>query len=129
MNKYLSKEIPNDNSKYVYHPLHQEIERGLLLGAPFYSNQFENIKHIANSLPVGYKLIVKEHPNSKTRGWRSVTEMKKIMNLPNVILIHPLANSDQIVDRSELVISIKGSSGIEAALRNKPSIVVGKVGI
>ena len=129
MNKYLSKEIPNDNSKYVYHPLHQEIERGLLLGAPFYSNQFENIKHIASSLPVGYKLIVKEHPNSKTRGWRSVTEMKKIMNLPNVIFLHPLANSNQIVDRSELVISIRGSSGIEAALRNKPSIVFGKVGM
>ena len=47
-----------------------------------------------------------------------LVEMKKIMNLPNVILLHPLANSDQIVDRSELVISIKGSSGIEAALRN-----------
>ena len=40
-----------------------------------------------------------------------------------------MANSDQIVDRSELVISIKGSSGIEAALRNKPSIVFGKVGM
>ena len=128
MNKNLKNKVQT-KLPFIYYPLHQEIERGLLLGAPFYSNQFENIKHIASSLPVGYKLIVKEHPNSKTRGWRSVTEMKKIMNLPNVIFLHPLANSNQIVDRSELVISIRGSSGIEAALRNKPSIVFGKVGM
>ena len=129
MNKNLQNEIPNDNSHYVYYPLHQEIERILLIGAPFFINQFQNIKHIASSLPVGYKLVVKDHPVMDVRGWRSVDEMKQIMKLPNVILLHPMADSGKIIDRSKLVISIRGSTSIEAAFRKKPSIIFDKVGM
>ena len=63
------------------------------------------------------------------RGWRSVDEMKQIMKLPNVILLHPMADSGKIIDRSKLVISIRGSTSIEAAFRKKPSIIFDKVGM
>ena len=55
--------------------------------------------------------------------------MKKIMSFPNVVLLHPSINSDEIIDNSKLVISIRGSSPIEAALRKKPSITFGKIGM
>ena len=129
MNKNLQKEIPNEKFHYVYYPLHQEMERILLIGAPFYINQLQNIKHIASSLPAGYKLIVKDHPVMDVRGWRSVDEMKQIMSLPNVTLLHPMADSDKIVDQCKLVISIRGSTSIEAAFRKKPSIIFDKVGM
>jgi len=129
MNKNLQTKIPNDNSHYVYYPLHQEMERILLIGAPFFINQLQNIKHIASSLPVGYKLIVKDHTVMNVRGWRSVNEMKQIMSLPNVILLHPMADSSKIIDQSNLVISIRGSTSIEAAFRKKPSIIFDKVGM
>ena len=128
MEKNLDKNIEND-SPFVYFPLHQEQERILLLGAPFYVNQFEVIQDIAKSLPMGYKLYVKDHSMMNIRGWRSVSEMKKIMNLFNVKLLHYSADSEEIIKKSSLVISIKGSSAIQAAFHNKPSIVFENVGL
>jgi hypothetical protein len=63
------------------------------------------------------------------RGWRSVNEMKKIMDLRNVVLLHPFTNSSEIIKKSKLVISIAGSSSIEAAFYNKPSISFEDVGM
>ena len=127
MEKKLEKEI--DNSNFIYFPLHQEMERVLLIGAPFYTNQVEIVKNIANSLPLGYKLFVKEHPTRKARGWRSVDDMKKMMELHNVILFHPSVNSNEIIKKSKLVISITGTASIEAATFGKPSISLEKVGL
>ena len=128
MENNLKKHIDN-NQKFVYFPLHQEQESTLLAFEPFYTNQLEIIKNIANSLPVGYKLYVKEHPQMINRGWRSVKDMKEIMELPNVRLFHPTVNSKELIKKSKLVISIKGSSVIEAAFYNKPAISFSKVGM
>ncbi len=117
----LKNEI-DQKTNFVYFPLHQEIERILLLGAPFFMNQLEVIRNIANALPIDYKLCVKDHMVMNIRGWRSIDEMKKIMNLPNVILLHPSTNSIELMKKSKLVISIAGSSSLEAAFYNKPSI-------
>ena len=63
------------------------------------------------------------------RGWRSINEMKKIMSLPNVMLFHPSVDSSELIKKSKLVISIAGSSSIEAAFYNKPSISFENVGM
>jgi capsule polysaccharide modification protein KpsS len=127
MEKNLSKNIEND-SPFIYFPLHQEQERILLLGAPFYTNQFDVIQNIAKALPVGYNLYIKEHFMMNVRGWRSVSEMKKIMSLYNVKLLHHTVNSEELIKKSSLVISIKGTTAIEAAIHNKPSIIFENVG-
>ena len=105
------------------------MERILLIGAPFFINQFEVIRNIANSLPVGYRLYVKDHVVMNYRGWRSINEMKKIMSLPNVMLFHPSVDSSELIKKSKLVISIAGSSSIEAAFYNKQSISLENVGM
>ena len=79
MNRNLKRKI-DERCNFVYFPLHQEMERILLIGAPFFMNQFEVIKNIASSLPIGYKLCVKDHLVMDVRGWRSVNEMKKIIS-------------------------------------------------
>jgi len=128
MSENLSVDI-NDDLPFVYFPLHQEIERILLIGAPFYTNQLEQIKSVAQSLPIGYKLYVKDHPSMRIRGWRGVSEMKKIMKLQNIKLMHPLVNSDEIIKKSDLVVSIRGTSAVDAAFHGKPSIIFGNVGM
>ena len=40
---------------FVYFPLHMEIERTTLIGAPYYINQIEIIKSVAKSLPINFK--------------------------------------------------------------------------
>jgi hypothetical protein len=90
--------------------------------AQFYSNQFTVISNIARSLPVGYKLFVKEHPGMKIVGWREKNYYKKIMELPNVILIHPSVSSEEIIKKCSLVITVGGTTGQEAPFYNKPAI-------
>ena len=128
MNKNLDKEF-NEDVPFIYFPLHQEQESMLLIGAPFYLNQIDIIKNVAKSLPVGYKLVVKDHSVMNTRGWRSISECKEIMNLPNVILVNPYSDGEKLLKKCSLVITIKGSTSIEAAFHMKPSILFRKTGL
>ena len=122
VDKHLTRELA-DNDKFIFFPLHLEMEYALLILAPFYTNQIEVIKNIVKSLPIGYKLYVKENPLMHVRGWRSISDYKKIMNLPNVVLLHPTVNPKEIVKRSSLVISISGTTSFDAGFYGKPSIV------
>jgi len=94
------------------------------MGAPFYTDQIAVITNIAKSLPIGYKLLVKEHPVMETQGWRPISFYKQIMDLPNVQLIHPSVSSEEIIKKSSLVITIRGTTSLEATFFGKPSIVL-----
>ena len=78
--KNFGKKI-NEDSRFIYFPLHVEPERQTLIVAPFYTNQIELITNIVKSLPVGYKLFVKEHSGQKISGWREISYYKNYANL------------------------------------------------
>tara|TARA_B110000495_G_scaffold8202_1_gene6021 strand:+ start:59 stop:1564 length:1506 start_codon:yes stop_codon:yes gene_type:complete len=127
IDKNLEYEI-HPNEKFILFTLHQEPERVLLIGAPFYTNQLEIIRHIAKSLPIGFKLYVKEHFSQELRGWRKISYYKEILEIPNVRLYHPVLNIKELIEKSSLVISISGTSGLEAAFFQKPSVVMADLG-
>jgi len=91
--------------------------------SPFYTNQIEIITAIARSLPVGYKLYVKEHYDMIIHKWRKISYYEALLALPNVKLIHPSVNPKEILKKSSLVISITGTTAFEALFYKKPSIV------
>lgn len=125
---FIDKNLTNNpylDSPFVYFPLSVVIERHVLIGAPFFTNQVELIRNIVRSLPVGYRLLVKEHPVQKSREWRPINEYKQILEIPNVTLIHPTFLDHDLYKKSSLVISIAGSSGFEAALFEKPTLIFG----
>ena len=111
-------------SPFVYYPLHSEPERAISIAAPYYTNQIEVITNIAKSLPVEYFLLVKEHPSMILKGGskRKISFYKEIMKLPNVKLLNPQINRDEILKKCSLVITINGTAGLEAAFFNKPAI-------
>jgi hypothetical protein len=121
INKNLRTEIKN-SEPFVYLPLHTEIERSLLIAAPYYTNQIEAIKWIAKSLPINFKLYVKEHPAQVARAWRSISEYKQIMDIPNVVLLHPKFSNEEIYKNCSLLVTIAGTAGFEAACYGKPVI-------
>ena len=127
IDKYLEYEI-YDNEQFVLFTLHQEPERTLLIAAPFYTNQLEVIRHIAKSLPPGYKLYVKEHFSQLLREWREISYYKEIIEIPNVRLYHPSANIEPLIQKSSLVISIGGTTSFEAVFYQKPSIIMADLG-
>jgi len=108
---------------FVYFPMHVEPERTLSLSSPFYSNQLEIIKSVARSLPVDYKLFLKEHYGMKTKLWRKISYYKKLLELPNAILIHPSVNPEKLLKNCSLVVTITGTSALDAAFYKKPSII------
>jgi len=126
LDKFSIKTI--NSTKNVYFPLHVEPERSLLLVAPYYTNQIQVIKNIAKSLPIDYTLYVKEHRAMGNFGWRKISYYQKIMDLPNVKLIHPNVDSEYVQQKCSLTITIGGASGLEAAFYDKPTIVFANVG-
>ena len=121
INNKLKKHVQSDR-KFAYFPLHVEPERALLIDAPYFVNQIEVIKNVAKSLPVDCALYVKEHPIMKKLNWRRTSFYKQIMDLPNVVLIHPDVDSQELIKNCSIVITITGTGGLQAAFFKKPSI-------
>jgi hypothetical protein len=123
INRNFVKNI-DDHKQFIFFPLHQVPERSLLITAPFYTNQLEVITNIVKSLPIGYKLLIKEHPGMMNREWRPISYYKKIMNMPNVVLIHPSTKPESLYKKCSLVIAISSTASFEAAFYQKPSILL-----
>ena len=123
LDNYAKKTL--ENEKFIYFPLQSEPEASILTNTPFYSNQINLIEVIAKSIPINYVLYVKEHPFQKHKLWRSIDDYKKIKNIPNVRFLHPSINAQEILEKTQAVISISGATGFEALFYHKPIIMFG----
>lgn len=113
------------STPYVFFPLHLEPELSLLWLARFDADQIAVVRRVAQSLPVGMKLVVKEHPQMVAlRPRRFYRELKKI---PNVVLVRPEISSFSLIARAALVATITGTAGWEATLFGKPVITFGNI--
>ena len=103
------------------------MERTLLIDSPYYTNQLEVIRHISKSIPVNFQIYVKESPAQISREWRPISFYKEIMKIPNVKLLSMSTPNDVLLQNCSLVITIRGSTGLEAAFYNKPSITFSNI--
>jgi hypothetical protein len=115
----------NEKENFAYYPLHLEPEIAMLVLAPQWTEQKNLIKQIAESLPLSYKLYVKEHP--AMIGFRTRSYYKEIKKIPNVKLIHPNFDSHKIIKDSKLIFTISGTAGWEGIILKKPVITFGDV--
>lgn len=110
---------------YVYFPLHLIPESTTLLKSPFFPNEIAVIEAVSKSLPMGWKLYVKEHGSMV--GERPIKFYKAIKRLTNVKLVRMDAYDDPKpwIENSAGVITLSGSSAFEAAMMGKPSLMFG----
>lgn len=113
---------PNDD--YAFFPLHLEPEVALLLQAPNYADQMHVIRTIARTLPLQYKLYVKEHPQMVE--YRRRSYYKELKKIPNLKLINPKITSHELIANAKLLFTITGSAGWEATILKKPIINFGR---
>lgn len=113
----------NFNEDFAFFPLHFEPEAALLLTAPFWTDQINLIKQIARSLPIHFKLYVKEHPSMVN--YRPFSYYKELKKIPNVKLIHPAQSSFELIKNSKLITIINGTAGWESIVLKKPVIAFG----
>ena len=118
---------PNYEEKYVFFPLHYEPETATMIMAPMYIDQIAVIENISKSLPLNYKLYVKEHPVMAALGMRDFSYYERLMKIPNIVLIDPRINSKELIKSCKILITITGTAGWEAILFKKPAITLGSV--
>lgn len=116
-------EQPVPGEKYVLFPLHYQPEVSTLVMGTFYLDQPALIGDIAKSLPVGYRLYVKEH--FFAIGRRPIEEYRRIAKCFNVRLIGPMHDPIKMVENASAVATIAGTMGWEAVLMERPTITFG----
>lgn len=110
---------------FFLYPLHLQPEASTLILGEFYEDELNNIKNISKSLPGNYRLLVKEHPAAFGR--RSSSFYRQIIKIPNVSLVHPEFDGDQLLSAAAGLITVSGTMGIEALSKGKLVFVLGDV--
>jgi hypothetical protein len=113
-NKHFQKTLPSD--KYAFFGMHYQPEALLLGPSKIYNDQLAVIRWISANMPINMKLVVKEYP---VVYWRKPEYYKKILELPNVVLIDRGFDSKEIINGSQFVVTICGTIGFEALLKGK----------
>ena len=122
-NTYVNK-TDLESISYALFPLHTEPEVTLNLYSKPYLNQIEAVRLISHNLPVGMKLLVKEHP--VCIGKRKISYYKKLLEIPNVLLAPPDMKSRDLINNADLITVISGSIGLEGLFMKVPVIVFGR---
>lgn len=111
--------------KFYVYPMHFHPESSTSVLAPLYVNEFNNILNIANNLPFGVFLYVKDHRSAY--GLQSPAFYKKVSVIPNVRLVSPSFNIKKLICNSLGVISVNSTAGFEALVLGKPAYILGRV--
>ena len=112
--------------KFVYFPLQVQPEEAIDVYAPFFNNQIETARLVAQSLPDDYTLVVKEHP--AMYGLHPPSYLEKIARTPNVKLVDYRISSGDLLRRADLIVGPSGTTLAEAAFCLKPVIQLGNLG-
>jgi hypothetical protein len=108
--------------KYVLLALHFQPEQSTLVGGLFYANQVALAASVANSMPLGWTLIIKEHP--KGRGSRPAWQYRYLASLPNVQFSD--APTKTLLRNAGATVTITGTIAIEAMAFDRPAVLMGQ---
>ena len=111
------------SSRYVLFGLHMQPESTIDVWAPFFSDQIWVVQLLSRSIPPSHQLLVKIHMSDLTN--YSGEQYEQMQALPGVKLVRPFVDSRAFIDNADLVVSIQGTMGLEAALLGKPVIMLG----
>jgi hypothetical protein len=108
---------------YAFFGLHMQPESSIDVIAHFFANQPRVIELIARSLPPTHRLLVKLHKSDAPN--YSPEWLARIEQLPGVQVVSPYADTFELIRLADLVVSIQGTIGLEAALLGKPVVLFG----
>lgn len=118
------------DKKYVYVPLHKQPELNTTPMGGVYSHLYLVIHLLSHCIPDGWSLYVKEHPNqfrselAGNRG-RIRQDYDDMVALDNVCFVNYSNDPYPLIDNSQAIATITGSTGWEALLRGTPIIAFG----
>jgi hypothetical protein len=109
---------------FLYFPLHVTDDYKIKRLIPHCVDQASLIEQVADALPQGYDLVLKEHPMSVGRN--SLGLLRRLRRIPNARLLDPHTNSHDLMLRSAGVVVISSTVGLEALMYEKPVLTMGQ---
>lgn len=127
-NKYVEKINHKDNFVYFAAPYQPEIYSNLAPGN--FKDVFLILDILTSTLPKGWKIYYKEHPNTFNEGdyaalVKDTHYYKKIKKYKNVVFISSNENSFNLIEKSKAVATTGGTVGMEATIKDKPVLLFG----
>ena len=118
------------SKNYIYVPLHFQPERTTSPDGDIYENQWLMIQLLAQTIPSGWKLYVKEHSSQFRKDFsgemgRNLEFYEELLLFKNVKLIPLEVSSYDLIDNSQLTATISGTVGLESIARNKRVLIFG----
>jgi hypothetical protein len=108
---------------FVFFPLHVTDDYKIQRIVPHCADQASLVEQVADALPQGHDLVLKEHPMSLGRN--SIRLLHRLRRRSNVRLVDPYTSTHELIRRSEAVVVIGSTVGIEALLYDKPVLTLG----
>jgi capsule polysaccharide modification protein KpsS len=115
---------PEPGRRFVYFPLHVTDDFKVKRMTPHAVDQAALLEQIADALPQGYDLVVKEHPRDVGRN--AISFLRRVGSRDNVRLVPPTTSSHELIRRAEAVVVIGSTVGIEALLYDQPVLTLGQ---
>jgi hypothetical protein len=109
---------------FVYFPLHVTEDFKVKRVIPHCADQEYIVKQVADALPQGFDLLLKEHPVSIGRNPSGM--LRRLTQRTNVRLVSPYTSSHELTREAAAVVVISSTVGLEALLYGKPVLTMGQ---
>lgn len=106
----------------VFYALHYQPEQSTLAQGIWHVNQVALVENISKAMPLGWTLVVKEHPWG--RGNRPRWQYRHMARLPNVRFCD--APSKDIIRACRAVVTVSGTVTMEALALDRPVAMLGR---
>lgn len=122
----LYQPLPVDSGarNFIYFPFHVRLDYALTTRSPQYFDQIALVRQVAEILPEGFELYVKEHPASV--GSFSRQEILPMLTNKKIRMLHPRTSTYDVLDQARAVLTINSKVGAEAIALGVPVIVLGE---
>jgi CDP-glycerol glycerophosphotransferase (TagB/SpsB family) len=91
---------------------------------PHCYDQASLIERVAEALPHGYDIVLKEHPMSVGRNRLQL--LRRLAGIPNARIVDPHTNSHDLIQQAEAIVVISSTVGLEALLYERPVMTLGQ---
>jgi hypothetical protein len=115
---------PLPERSFVYFPLHVVDDYKIKRVIPHCYDQASIIEQVADSLPHGIELVLKEHPMSIGRNKSAM--LRRLARIPNARIVAPHTSSHVLMQRADAVAVISSTVGLEALLYGRPVLTLGQ---
>lgn len=121
MKKYFLHVVPNE--EFALYPIHFHPEASTSVFGSLYQDEFHTICLLASCLPIGMKLVVKDH--AVNAGFQYSGFYHDLSKIPNVVFMTPSMNIKDIIRKAKCVIVNTSTAGFEALAMGKFVFVLG----